>query len=250
MGSKGRIAPPHPRRPLPGPGLVHPDPFGPGILPQPGPFPPFGLLPPLKIIEQKIAEQHIGPITSERENQMRSLAHKIAKMEAELKASEPVKRAHVDVQQIPAMMAELESLRQKYHHCREVEKLRAELVNTANIGSRTDGACIWQANAVGHCSGATGNNENGAGEGAAVYVGAQSGHTPTRTGYEMSRAATYDIATGTGYDVSRGAGYESHRATIYDVQRGSIYDGQRGANDASRNATYDAPARSFAPPHG
>ncbi|KAK9016085.1 hypothetical protein V6N11_007168 [Hibiscus sabdariffa] len=369
MGSKGRIPPPHLRRPLPGPGLVHPDPFGPGILPPRGPFPPFDMLPPPEIMEQKIAAQHvemqklgsenqrlaathgtlrqelaaaqhelqilhaqIGAITSEREKQMRSLTEKIDKMEAELKAAEPVKpelqkahaeaqnlvlareelmskvhqlhqdlhRAHVDMQQLPALMAELESLRQEYQHCRatfdyekkfyndhleslqvmeknyitmarEVEKLRAELMNTTNVDSRT-------ANAVGQYGGATGNNENGAsghpvgqnayevgygihkgplpsaatgaGEGAAVYVGAQSGPTPTRTGYEMSRGASYDIARATGYDASRGSGYEPHRVPSYDAQRGLSYDGQRGANDASRNPAFDARARSLALPHG
>ena len=187
MGSKGLIPPSHLRRPLPGLGMVHPDPFGPGILPHPGPFPHFDMLPPPEIMEQKLAAQHvemqrlgtenqrlaatkgtlrqelasaqhelqilhshIGAITSEREQQMISLTDKIAKMEAELQAAEPVKvefqqahaeaqnlvlgreelmskvhqlnqdlqRAHVDVQQIPALMAELESLRQEYQHCR------------------------------------------------------------------------------------------------------------------------------------
>ena len=187
MGSKGRIPTPHLMRPLPGPGMIHPDPFGPGILPHPGPFPHFDMLPPPEIMEQKLAAQHvemqrlgtenqrlaathgtlrqelaaaqhelqilhaqIGAITSEREQQMRSLTDKIAKMEAELQAAEPVKvelqqahaeaqnlilarkehmskvhqlnqdllSAHVDVQQIPALMAEFESLRQEYQHCR------------------------------------------------------------------------------------------------------------------------------------
>ncbi|OMO49967.1 hypothetical protein COLO4_38267 [Corchorus olitorius] len=187
MGSKGRIPPPHVRRPLPGPGMVHHDPYGPGILPPPGPFPHFDMLPPPEIMEQKLAAQHVemqrlgtenqrfaathgtlrqelaaaqhelqilhaqvGAIKSEREQQMRNLTDKIAKMEAELQAAEPVKvelqqahaeaqnlvlareelmskvhqlnqdlqRAHVDVQQIPALMAELESLRQEYQHCR------------------------------------------------------------------------------------------------------------------------------------
>ncbi|KAK8480836.1 hypothetical protein V6N12_005570 [Hibiscus sabdariffa] len=262
MGSKGRIPPPHLRRPLPGPGLVHPDPFGPGILPPRGPFPPFDMLPPPEIMEQKIAAQHvemqklgsenqrlaathgtlrqelaaaqhelqilhaqIGAITSEREKQMRSLTEKIDKMEAELKAAEPVKaelqkahaeaqnlvlareelmskvhqlhqdlhRAHVDMQHLPVLMAELESLRQEYQHCRatfdyekkfyndhleslqvmeknyitmarEVEKLRAELMNTTNLDSRT----------VGQYGGATGNNENGA-----------SGHPVGQNAYEV-----------------------------------------------------------------
>ncbi|XP_007033410.2 PREDICTED: protein FLX-like 2 isoform X2 [Theobroma cacao] len=404
MGSKGRIPPPHLRRALPGPGMVHPDQFGPGILPPPGPFPHFDMLPPPEIMEQKLAAQHvemqrlgtenqrlatthgtlrqelaaaqhelqilhaqIGAIKSDREQQMRSLMDKIAKMEAELQAAEPVKvelqqahteaqnlvlareelmskvhqlnqdlqRAHVDVQQIPALMGELESLRQEYQHCRatfdyekkfyndhleslqvmeknymtmarEVEKLRAELMNAANVDRRT----------VGQYGGATGNSENeasahpvgqnayedgyvihqykdtlqsspshssayfvrhgplpsaatgaNAGVGAAVYVGAQSGPAPRRTGYEVPRGPAYDTSKGPGYDASRGPGYESQRGPSYDAQRGSGYDGQRGhaydaqrvggyetqrgsVNDASRGATYDAPARSLAVLHG
>lgn len=189
MGSKGRIPPPHLRRPLPGPGIVHPDPFGQGIHPMPGAFPHFEMLPPPEVMEQKLAAQHvemqrlatenqrlaathgtlrqelaaaqhelqilhaqIGAVKSEREQQIGNLVDKIAKMEAELKAAEPVKlelqqarteaqnlvvarqelltkmqqlsqdlqRAHTDVQQIPALMTELDSLRQEYQHCRFV----------------------------------------------------------------------------------------------------------------------------------
>ncbi|KAK4284301.1 hypothetical protein QN277_001155 [Acacia crassicarpa] len=184
MGSKGRMPPPHVRRPLPGPGLVHPEPLGPGIRP---PFPPFDLLPPPEVLEQKLAAQHadmqrlatenhrlaathgtlrqelaaaqhelqilnaqIGAIKAEREQQMRNLKDKIAKMETDLQGAEPLKselqkarteaqnlvvsrqeliskrqqlaqdlqRAHVDVQQIPALLSELEGLRQEYQHCR------------------------------------------------------------------------------------------------------------------------------------
>ncbi|KAI4352297.1 hypothetical protein L6164_006563 [Bauhinia variegata] len=59
MGSKGRIPPSHMRRPPPGPGLMHPEPLGPGMRPPPGPFPPFDLLPPPEIMEQKLASQHV-----------------------------------------------------------------------------------------------------------------------------------------------------------------------------------------------
>ncbi|GMP28514.1 hypothetical protein CsSME_00004023 [Camellia sinensis var. sinensis] len=190
MGSKGRMPPPHHlRRPLPGPGMVHPDAFssGIGMRPPPGAFPPFDMFPPPEVMEQKLAAQHvemqklatenqrlaathgtlrqelaaaqhelqilhaqIGAVKSEREQQMRGLMDKIARMEAELQSAEPVKlelqqaradaqslvvarqeliskaqqltqdlqRAHSDAQQIPAMMSELESLRQEYQHCR------------------------------------------------------------------------------------------------------------------------------------
>ncbi|WOK98162.1 protein FLX-like 2 [Canna indica] len=186
MGSKGRIPPTHMRRALPGPGLLHPDPFGPGIHHPPGAF-SFDMLPPPEIMEQKLAAQHMemqriatenqrfaathsslrqelaaaqqelqrlqghmGAIKAEQDQQLRGILDKIAKMEADLKASESVKtelkqahaeaqslvaarqelinkvqqltqdlqRSHGDVQQIPALMSELEALRQEYQHCR------------------------------------------------------------------------------------------------------------------------------------
>ncbi|XP_028784431.1 protein FLX-like 2 [Neltuma alba] len=198
MGSKGRIPPPHMRRPLPGPGLIHPEPLGPGIRPPLAPFSPFDLLPPPEVLEQKLAAQHadmqrlatenqrlatthgtlrqelaaaqhelqilnaqIGAIKAEREQQMRNLMDKIAKMETDLQGAEPLKaelqkarteaqnlvvsrqeliskrqqlsqdlqRAHVDVQQIPALMSELEGLRQEYQHCRSTYDYERKLYN-------------------------------------------------------------------------------------------------------------------------
>ncbi|GAU14086.1 hypothetical protein TSUD_169110 [Trifolium subterraneum] len=188
MGSKGRMPPPHHlRRPHPpGPAMLHHEQVGPAMhhaLP-PG---PFDLMPPPQVMEQKLASQHgemqrlatenqrlaathgvlrqelagaqhelqmlhahVGSLKAEREQQMRALVDKIAKMEAELKASEPlkmelqkargeaqnlvvvreelmakaqhlsqeIKRVHADVQQIPALMSELEHLRKEYQHCR------------------------------------------------------------------------------------------------------------------------------------
>ncbi|KAJ6820328.1 protein FLX-like 2 [Iris pallida] len=129
MGSKGRLPPPHVRRPLPGPGMLHPDPFGPGIRPPPGGY-PFDMLPhPPEIMEQKLATQHVemerlltenqrlaathgvlrrelaaaqhelqrlqdhvGAMKAEQEQHLRGLLDKISKMEADLQASEPVKQ--------------------------------------------------------------------------------------------------------------------------------------------------------------
>ncbi|GMI63427.1 hypothetical protein HRI_000012000 [Hibiscus trionum] len=375
MGSKGRIPPPHPRHRLPGPGMVHSEPFGLGIPPRPGPFPHFDMLPPPEIMEQKLAAQHvemqrlgtenqriaathgtlrqelaaaqhelqilhaqIGAVTTEREQQRKGLTDKITKMETELKAAEPVKtelqqahseaqnlvlareellstvhqlnqeiqRAHVDVQHIPALMAELESLRQEYQHCRatfdyekklyndhleslqvmeknymtmtrEVEKLRAELMNASNVDKRI----------VGQYGGATGNNENDASGhpvgrnayedcygihqrhgalppaaiGANVGANSQfgSGPAPMRSGYEMPRGPVYDLSRATGYDsqrlpvydAQRGLSYDGQRTHVYDRQRGAGYDTQRGSlNDPSKGATCDAAARSLAGPHG
>ncbi|KAK4834428.1 hypothetical protein QYF36_022386 [Acer negundo] len=368
MGSKGRILPPHhQRRPLPGPGIMHPETFGSGIRPMSGPFPPFDMLPPREVMEQKIAAQHgemqklatenqrlassqgtlrqelaaaqhelqilhaqIGAMKSERERQMGNLTDKIAKMESELKAADPVKlelqqaradaqklavareeliakvhqlnqdlqRTHTDVQQIPALMSELESLRQEYHHCRgtyefekkfyndhleslqvmeknymtmsrEVEKLRAELMNPANIDRRTGGSyggvnANNETEISGHPAGqnayedgygATQGNaplppasNAGAGAGANVkagtpaYVGAQSA-PPARAGYDAPKAPGYDGSSkGPGYDASKGPGYDTQRgATNYDTQRGPGYDAPRGpAYDLQRGFGYDA----------
>ncbi|KAK3212150.1 hypothetical protein Dsin_016856 [Dipteronia sinensis] len=366
MGSKGRIPPLHQRRPLPGPGIMHPEPFGSGIRPMSGPFPPFDILPPREVMEQKIAAQHvemqklatenqrlassqgtlrqelaaaqhelqilhaqIGAIKSEREQQMGNLTDKIAKMESELKAADPVKlelqqaradaqklavareeliakvhqlnqdlqRTHTDVQHIPALMSELESLRQEYHHCRgtyefekkfyndhleslqvmeknymtmsrEVEKLRAELTNPANIDRRTGGSyggvnANNETETSGHPAGqnayedgygATQGNaplppasNAGAGAGANVkagtpaYVGAQSA-PPARAGYDAPKAPGYDGSSkGPGYEASKGPGYDTQRGgTNYDTQRGPGYDAPRGpAYDTQRGPGYD-----------
>lgn len=179
--------PQHLRRPLPpGPAALHHEAMVPTMhhgMP-PG---PFDLLPPPQMLEQKLASQHgemqrlatenqrlaathgvlrqelagaqhelqmlnahVGSLKADREQQMRAFLDKIAKMEAELKAAEPVKmelqqaraeaqnlvmsreeliakaqhlsqeiqRVHADVQHIPALISELEGLRQEYQHCR------------------------------------------------------------------------------------------------------------------------------------
>uniref|UniRef100_A0A2P2IQ55 Protein FLX-like 2 n=1 Tax=Rhizophora mucronata TaxID=61149 RepID=A0A2P2IQ55_RHIMU len=147
MGSKGQIPGLHLRRSLPGPGLLHPDSFGPGVRPPPGPFPPFEMLPPPEVMEQKLAAQHvemqrlatenhrlaathgtlrqelasaklelqvlhvhIGAIRSEREQQMSGLMDKFASMEAELKDAEPVR---LELQQARADAEKLVVTRQE-----------------------------------------------------------------------------------------------------------------------------------------
>ncbi|KAK1317443.1 hypothetical protein QJS10_CPA05g01957 [Acorus calamus] len=195
MGSKGRVPPP--RRPLPGPGMMHPDPFVPGMRPPLGAF-PYDMLPPPEMLEQKLATQHVemqrlatenqrlaathsilrqelataqqelhrvqahmGGFRVENDQQVRSLMDKIAKMEADLQAIEPVKmdlqkakaesqnligvrqelisqvqqmtqelqRSHADVQKIPALISEVESLRQEYLHCRATYDYEKKLYN-------------------------------------------------------------------------------------------------------------------------
>ncbi|GKV16873.1 hypothetical protein SLEP1_g27445 [Rubroshorea leprosula] len=327
-----------------GPGMVHHDPFGPGIRPTPGPFPHLDILLPPEIMEQKLAAQHvemqglatenqrlaashetlrqelaaaqhelqilhaqIGAVKSEREQQMRNLKDKIAKMEADLKAAEPVKlelqqahteaqnlvlardelmskihqlgqdlqRVHVDVQQIPALMTELESLRQEYHHyratydydkkvyndhleslqvmeknymtmVREVEKLRAELTNASIVAGNNENEASARPMGHGPFEDSYGVHQGhaplpgvaaglNATAGTAAYVGAQSGPAPTPP-------------TRAGYEAPRGPAYEPSKAPSYDAARAPGYD--RGPSyDASRGATYDVQARAAALVH-
>ncbi|PKU65566.1 protein FLX-like 2 [Dendrobium catenatum] len=185
MGSKGRM-PLNMRRPLPGPGMFHPEPYGPGIRPAIGAL-PHDLMPPPEIIEQKLAAQymemqtlatenqrlaathsalrhelaaaqhelqrlqtHISAGKFEHEQKMMAMFDKFGKMEADLRATEPLKvelqqahaeaqslvaarqeliskvqdltqdlqKNHGDAQQIPSLISELDALRQEYQHCR------------------------------------------------------------------------------------------------------------------------------------
>ncbi|KAJ9173102.1 hypothetical protein P3X46_016272 [Hevea brasiliensis] len=335
MGSKSRIPPPHLRRPLPGPGIVHPDPFVPGVRPPLGPIPPFDILPPPEVMEQKLATQHVemqrlatenqrlaathgnlrqelaaaqhelqmlhahtGAIKSEREQQMRGLMDKIAKMETELKAAEPVRlelqqaraeaenlvvarrelmskvhqltldlhRAHADVQQIPVLMSELESLRQEYQRCRvsydyekklfsdhleslqameknyvtmarEVEKLHLELTNRANVDIRTV--------AGGPYGGASGNNEKEASGwpvGQNMYedsygVPQGQGHAaiPGKSGAGAANASTVANA---------GAGtptYAANASTVANAGAGTPTHAGAQSGSAAPKSVYDAP---------
>lgn len=189
MGSKGRLPPSHPHLwpPLPGPGIVGPDSYGRPIAPPPSGFPRFDMLPPPEVMEQKLAVQHVDmqalaaenqrlasthatlrqelaaaqhelqmlhghieEMRSQKEQQTKGLTDKIARIEDELQAAEPIKvelqqaraeaqslvttrqdliskvaqltqelqRSHSDVQQIPLLLSELDSLRREYQHCR------------------------------------------------------------------------------------------------------------------------------------
>ncbi|KAA8547841.1 hypothetical protein F0562_004270 [Nyssa sinensis] len=207
--------------------------------------------------------------------------------------TQDLQRVHSDVQQIPALMSELENLRQEYQHCRatydyekklyndhleslqvmeknyitmarEVEKLRAELSNAANVDRRTGGPY----------GGVTGYNENEApahypvgqnayedgygvpqgrgplpagggsgapGGGTPGHVGAQSGPSPAMAGYDAQRGPNYEAQRGPGYDGQRVPGYDAHRASGYDAHRGLGYETQRGPGyDVQRGFAYDA----------
>ncbi|KZV32821.1 protein FLX-like 2 [Dorcoceras hygrometricum] len=128
MSNQGRVLPPHLRRPLPGPGAVYPDPYSSAIPPPTAGLPPFEMLPPPKIMEDKLSAQHIeieklatenqrlaathgslrqdlatarhdlqivhshiSDMKSEKEHQTRGVLDKIAMMEAELESSKHIK---------------------------------------------------------------------------------------------------------------------------------------------------------------
>ncbi|CAF1902225.1 unnamed protein product [Brassica napus] len=140
MGSNGIFPPPHHMH---RPGLPHPEAFG--SVPS---FPP-------QLMEQKLAAQHgemqrlaienqrlaathgnlrqelaaaqhelqmlhsqIGSMKSEGEQRMSGLADKVAKIESELRKSFRTQKSRSDVQQVPALMSELDGLRQEYQQCR------------------------------------------------------------------------------------------------------------------------------------
>ncbi|VAI45110.1 unnamed protein product [Triticum turgidum subsp. durum] len=166
MGSKGRMPPPYHHRPLPGPGsgpphgMMHRDPYGPGMHQQPGPGPyPYDMLPPPEILEQKLAaqcgeiqklalenerlaashaslrkelaaaQQELQRIQAQgeaakvaEEQEMRGLLDKAAKMEADLKSYESVK---ADLQQAHAEAQNLAAARQ--HLLADAQKLNKDL---------------------------------------------------------------------------------------------------------------------------
>lgn len=335
MGSKGRAPPPsHLRRPLPGAGMLHPESFGPGVRPPHGAF-PFDMLPHPEIMEQKLAAQDVdmqkllrenrrlaathsilrqelataqqelqmvearmGAMKAEHEQHMRGLVDKMAKMEADLKASETIKaelqqahaeaqglmvarqellvkvqhltqdlqRNHGDAQQIPALMSELDNLRQEYQHCRatfdyerklrsdhyeslqimeknymsmvrEVEKLRAELTNAANAdrssGSYNNSGGYKETDTMGQRSGGQNAYEDvyGASQGRGPSSGSTVAYGGGQTGTGPTRPA-YDAAarTGPAYDGSRNPTYDNSRAAAgYDNSRGGSFEPPKSA---------------------
>ncbi|KAL5723451.1 hypothetical protein ACHQM5_006853 [Ranunculus cassubicifolius] len=155
MGSKGRVPPPLSRRPPPDPRMMHhpdpfgqhPDPFGHRIRPPPGAFPPFDMLPPPDILEQKLAVQNeeihrlatenqrlaathvtlrqdvaagqqeiqivqsqIGAVKHEKEHQIRGLRETIAKMENDLQSADSIK---LELQEAQAEAQTLVAARQE-----------------------------------------------------------------------------------------------------------------------------------------
>ncbi|CAM8906550.1 unnamed protein product [Rhodiola kirilowii] len=165
MGSKGHMPPPHMRRPLPGPGIMHPDPYGPGMHPPPSPFPHFDLPPP-EIMEQKLAAQHMemqvlltenqrlaathgtlrqelaatqnelqmlqsqtNAVRAEKEQQVRNLSEKIERMSSELQSEDAVKadleQARSEAQKLALARQELISKAQHLTH--ELQRVHADV---------------------------------------------------------------------------------------------------------------------------
>ncbi|KAK4487181.1 hypothetical protein RD792_006500, partial [Penstemon davidsonii] len=138
MASQGRIPPPHLRRPLPGPGVMHPDPYGSATRPPPGGFPHFEMLPPPVVMEQKLSAQHIEIEKLAKENQRLAnthgtLRHDLATANNELQLlhnhiadvkdeKEHKKRGIID--KISMMEAELEAARSIKM---ELQQARAEV---------------------------------------------------------------------------------------------------------------------------
>uniref|UniRef100_A0A7N0RCQ6 Protein FLX-like 2 n=1 Tax=Kalanchoe fedtschenkoi TaxID=63787 RepID=A0A7N0RCQ6_KALFE len=165
MGSKGHMPPPHMRRPLPGPGVMHPDPYGPGLHPPPSPFPHFDLPPP-EVMEQKLAAQHMemqllltenqrlaathgtlrqelaaaqnelqmlqsqtSAVRAEKEQQMRNLTEKMERMNSELQAGDAIKadleQARSEAQKLALARQELMSKAQHLTH--ELQRVHADV---------------------------------------------------------------------------------------------------------------------------
>lgn len=244
--------------------------------------------------ELQMLHGHIEEMRLQKEQQTKGLMDKISRIEAELQAAEPIKvelqqaraeahilvaarqdliskvqqltqelqRSHSDVQQIPFLLTELDSLRREYQHCRttydyekklyndhleslqvmeknyvtmarEVEKLRAELTNTSNFDRPTGGQ-------YGGHTGYSANDASGSYPFQNAYnngFGIPQGRGPLSVGASSG---------GTGADASVSAGGMAAGATPTGAQSGPGY-----APPVPPRASYDGPrAPSYDPPIG
>ncbi|KAL2552154.1 protein FLX-like 2 [Forsythia ovata] len=261
--------------------------------------------------ELQLVHAHIADMKAEKEQHTRGLMDKIARMEAELQAAESIKTelqqahaeakslfaarqelisqaqqltrdlhmAHSDAQQIPALMSDLESLRQEYQHCRatydyekklysdhleslqvmeknymamsgEVDKLRSELTNSASFDPRTGGpygSSAGYSGGVPMGSYATGQNayHDGYGlpqQGQTPLLGGGSGAGAAGTGSGARDSGTGGTSPHVVAQSAPGglvAAYDASKRPGYDVQRGPVGAGY----DAQRGPTgpgYDA----------
>uniref|UniRef100_J3LAG2 Protein FLX-like 2 n=2 Tax=Oryza brachyantha TaxID=4533 RepID=J3LAG2_ORYBR len=250
---------------------------------------------------------------------MRGLLDKVAKMEADLKACDPLKaelqQAHAEAQglvvarqqlaadtqklskdlqrnlgeaqQLPALMAERDAARQEYQHLRatyeyerklrmdhseslqvmkrnydtmvaELDKLRAELMNAANIDrgmlyntnttQKDDGAPSLPVGQIAYDSGygAAQGRTQPAGLGDSLSrnpagTAPRAGFDPSRGNiYDTSHLASFSSSKVGGHDASRGTtGYNSLKGAGYDPSKASALGGQATAAAAhGSNADY------------
>ncbi|KAJ0986627.1 hypothetical protein J5N97_004983 [Dioscorea zingiberensis] len=228
-------------------------------------------------LESHRLQIHMNAVKFDHEQHMRALLDKNARMEAELQASDPLKadlqqahaevqnlvasrqelilkvqqlnqelqRSHGDAQQIPALMSELESLRQEYEHCRWrscVPKL-ANAANPARSGG-THGANVGHKDndvsshhSVGQPLYEDGFGDNlliknvlqvhGSSVGTTPYGGGPPGPPPPAhgVGHDAMRGHSFDAPRSANFD-----GYGIHRsASAFEAQRGgSGYDAPKG----------------------
>lgn len=230
--------------------------------------------------ELQMLHVQIEAIKANKEQETKGLNEKISRIEAELKATESIKtelpqaqgeartlfaarqelvakiqmltqdlqRAHTDVQQIPPLLAELESLKKEYQQCRttyeyerklysdhleslqvmeknymtmsrEVEKLGAELTNSSNSDRQTGGPY----------GSSTGYNENDAtnnyatgqniyADGYGIYQGR--GSLPTGTNVGGVPAVTSPQVGAQSVPPSNRPPYDAPNVPGYDSQRG------------------------------
>ncbi|CAI8585127.1 unnamed protein product [Vicia faba] len=152
---------------------------------------------------------------------------------------------------------------------REVEKLRAELTNTANAdrssgpyggtsgtnNKEASGLPVGQnayedgyAVAQGRGSLPTATSSGG-GNATTTTAGVQPGPASAGTGYEATRGGpgyiasagpTYGTQSGSTYDPQRLTGYDAFRGSTYDATRGQMFDAQRTGYDPQRGSGYEA----------
>ncbi|KAI4320339.1 hypothetical protein MLD38_033834 [Melastoma candidum] len=223
-----------------------------------------------KIGKMEAELQAAEPVRSELQK-ARGEAQNLVSMRQELMAkvqhlSMDIGRTQTDLQQIPALMSELGSLKQEFQHCRvtydyekklyddhlkqlqvmeknymtmamEVEKLRAELTKSANLGGAVGPQSMGTGFEVAGNSGpqaygvsqVRGPLPPAASSNAALPFGAPAIATnPAPAGSQSWLAVGghgYN-ANPAGYDHSA-YNYNAYRAPSYDPQKGPDHDGQR-----------------------
>ncbi|CAN4081665.1 unnamed protein product [Withania somnifera] len=252
--------------------------------------------------ELQMLHVQIEAVKANREQETKGLSNKISRMEAELQATESIKielpqaqgearslfaarqellakmqlltqdlqRAHTDVQQIPPLLAELESLKKEYQQCRtsyeyerklygdhleslqvmeknymtmsrEVEKLRAELTNTFNSDRQTG---VQYGGSTGYSDSDAINNyaigQNIYADGYGAYQGR--GSLPTGTNDGGVPAVTSPQVGAQSVPQSNRPPYDASNMPGYDAQRGITGPAGHGyeAQMESSGPLYDA----------